>query len=123
MSKIGNPGNGLPLTDRPNIPRSIKDRAPANLRKAAEGMEATFMNMLVKQMRASVPESEATKNNKSLQIFREMLDQEYSEKASKNQGIGLAEVIIRQMLEQSQGQPFGKIPVRPLNDSDIIDKK
>lgn len=107
----------IDLIPRQSMP--LKEQVPKELREAAEGMETAFTNMLIKQMRASVSESPETKNNQSLQIFREMLDNEYATQASKGTGIGLADLIIKQLME-SDNQLAQKVQVRDLNQSDIL---
>ena len=88
--------------------------------KAAKGMEANFFKELVRKMRDTVEEGEDAKNDKALQLFRGMLDDEYAEKAVNVQGIGLAEVIVKQILEQQATR--SEVHVRNLQESDYINK-
>ena len=85
--------------------------------KAAKGIEANFMKEMMRNMRKTVDENESDKNNKGLQIFRGMLDDEYAETATRTQGIGLAEIIVKQLLEQNRPQQMNT-PIRKLNDTD-----
>lgn len=102
--------------------QSLPKESP--LRQAAENMEANFINELIKNMRNTVGESEEDKSNRGLQIFRGMLDEEYSQKAAKSNGIGLADLIVRQVieLEQSSRRAPGPVPVREVNENDLIKK-
>jgi Rod binding domain-containing protein len=75
-------------------------------------------------MRKTVPENPDLANSKGYQVFRGMLDDHYAEAAAKTKGIGLAEIIVKQVMEmqeaaRTRGQPT---PVRELNKSDIIGK-
>ncbi len=79
------------------------DRVDPKLVQAARAMEANFLKQLVRAMRSSVPESADSKNNRSLQLFRGMLDDTYAEKASESgRGIGLAELIVRHLTDPAQ---------------------
>lgn len=90
---------------RTQFPATIRpidyDRLDPQLVKAARGMEANFLKQMVRSMRNSVPESEESKNNKGLQLFRGMLDDTYAESAAGQGGIGIADLIIRHLLDQS----------------------
>ena len=92
--------------------------------QAAKGFEIHFMQEMMRNMRKTVP-NEAMKDNQGFQIFQGMLDDQYAENASRQQGIGLAETIVKQMMEM-QGNSRGRSPqpvaVRQLNKSDVIGK-
>jgi Rod binding domain-containing protein len=92
--------------------------------QAAKGMEASFVKEMMRAMRKTVPESEEAQNNRGLQIFRGMLDDHYSESASnQGNGVGLAELIVKQVKEMAEQQRArGKVVIRDLNKSDIIGK-
>ncbi len=96
----------------------------SELYKAAKGMEANFMKEMLKNMRKTVQESPEMQNNQGYQVFRGMLDEQYAEKATNVQGIGLAEVIIRQVLEmQENARPQKPVEIRPVNENDFIKKE
>jgi len=77
---------------------SVLDRAA--LRNAAEMMESYFINMMFREMRRTtlnehsfIPKSHAER------IFQEMLDEQVAEDAARAGGIGLADMIYRQMTQ------------------------
>ncbi len=112
--------------ERASMPMSSAldpDKVPKDspLWKAAEGMEANFLKEMMRNMRKTVQEAPEMENDKGYQLFRGMLDDHYAESAAKTQGIGLAELIVRQVLEQSKARDFS-VPVRELNKSDVIKK-
>jgi flagellar protein FlgJ len=90
--------------------------------QAAEGMEANFLKEMLRNMRKTVQEGPEMKNNQGFQIFRGMLDDHYAETAAKTQGIGLAEIIVNQVLEMQRAQDAKPAVVRDLNKSDTIRK-
>ncbi len=108
------------------------DRLPPNpqqtdrnspLWKAAESMEANFLKEMMRNMRKTVQESPEMQNNRGFQLFRGMLDEQYAEKAAATQGIGLTELIVKQVMEaQENASMRGKVPIRDLNESDVVRK-
>jgi Rod binding domain-containing protein len=92
------------------------------IRQAAQGMEANFIREMMKAMRETVDESEETKNNRGLQIFRGMLDDEYAEKAARNPGLGVADLIVKQLTEAAESKNTGPANVRTINESDLLRK-
>ncbi len=110
-----NPASGPPI-------RQAEDRSTP-LWQAAQGMEANFLKEMMRNMRKTVPEDPDLANSKGYQVFRGMLDDQYAETAAKTQGIGLAELIVKQVMEmQESARRQGAIPVRQINKSDVIRK-
>ncbi len=69
------------------------------LKDAAKQFEVLFMNMLLKSMRDAVPQ-EGLFDSEQSRFYTAMLDQQLSEKLS-TRGIGLAEIMVRQLQRQS----------------------
>ena len=67
------------------------------LRKSAKDFESIFVNMMLKSMRSSVQKSGFIDGGNAEEIYRGMLDQEYSQMMSKTDRIGLASTIERQL--------------------------
>ena len=80
------PGNRAPVVDR--------SKADPKLREAAEGMEAMFVDYLMKTMRQTLPKNDMDLESPATDIYRGMLDSEYAQKAVKAGGVGLADQII-----------------------------
>jgi peptidoglycan hydrolase FlgJ len=91
--------------------------------EAAQGMEANFLKEMMRNMRKTVQESPEMANSRGYQVFRGMLDDHYAESAAKTQGIGLAELIVKQVMEMQEAARKQQAPaVRNLNKSDVIGK-
>ncbi|MGZ3702559.1 MAG: rod-binding protein, partial [Bdellovibrionota bacterium] len=91
--------------------------------QAAKGFEIHFMQEMMRNMRKTVPEDPELANNQGYHVFRDMLDDHYAEQASRTQGIGLAEMIVKQLMErQAQSHPHQPVAVRDVNKSDVIKK-
>lgn len=110
--------------DRPiHIPRPAHETEidrNSSLWKAAEGMEANFLKEMIRNMRKTVQESPEMQNNRGFQLFRGMLDEHYAEQAAKTQGIGLTELIVKQVIEMQESARSRPVEVRDLNKSDVI---
>ena len=70
----------------------------AKLKRVCQEMESVFLNMLLTTMRASVPKTGLTgEDSHGEEIMQSMLDQELSKNMSQAGGIGLADMMYRQL--------------------------
>lgn len=68
------------------------------LKEACQEMEAIFVNLLLRQMRATVPKSGLLEESAAGSIYQEMLDEEYSKLIAKSPGnLGIGEMLYRQL--------------------------
>ena len=92
-----------------------KAETAAKVRDVAEMYEKHFLRELTKSMRSTVPDSGLIKKNQGEQLFREQLDSEYVEKWGARGGIGLADMIEKQLIEKygvQMGLREGEAPAR-----------
>jgi len=82
--------------------QNAKDGSPAALKEAATQFEAMFINMMMKSMRDATPQ-EGMLDNQQTKTFTTMLDQQTSQNLAKR-GVGLADVLVRQLNSQTMGQ-------------------
>lgn len=75
---------------------SIED-TPEAIMEAARTFESLFLNEIMKNMRKTLPQDGLLNKGFANNVFNSMLDQEYSQIASKSGQLGLAEVIARQL--------------------------
>lgn len=67
------------------------------LREATDELEAIFLNMMMKTMRESIPDSEGIfKKSEAEETFQTMLDEEYTKNMSEAGGIGISDMIFDQ---------------------------
>lgn len=67
------------------------------LRDATDQLEAVFIQMMMKTMRNSVPETKGIfKKSEAEKMFSEMLDDEYAKKMSEAGGIGISDMLFDQ---------------------------
>mgnify|MGYP003600685990 FL=1 len=72
----------------------LKDK---KLRDACQGFEAMFMNLMYTQMRETVPENTLFGESNVDKIMQSMLDTEMMNRASKSGGLGLGDMLYRQL--------------------------
>ena len=77
------------------------------LRKACQDMEAVFLNMLMSQMRATIPKDPLLGDSNAKNIIQSMLDTEMTKDMAKAGGVGLADMLYRQ-LAPNLGAPKGR---------------
>lgn len=70
------------------------------LRKACEGFESIFVNMMLSEMRKTVPESELMGTSFANETFTGMLDEEIANSVSKGKGIGIADMMYNQISQK-----------------------
>jgi peptidoglycan hydrolase FlgJ len=72
----------------------------AKLRDACQGFEEMFMEMMYKEMRNTVPDDALLGNSNADKIWQSMMDSEMMKSATKGGGVGLADMLYRQLSPQ-----------------------
>ncbi len=122
-ARIRGPGDALTAPFTPDHQLAVIDRSKVdpNTLRAAQGMEAMFLDYMYKVMRETVPKSDMDLENHATEIYRGMMDSENAQKAARAGGIGLADQIVAylesQRYTQAQGQrsPYPAHPVGPVD--------
>ena len=81
------------------LKQSAKAGSPEALKTAATQFEAMFINMMMKSMRDATPQ-DGMLDSQQTKTFTSMLDQQMSQNLAKR-GVGLADVLIRQLGAQA----------------------
>jgi peptidoglycan hydrolase FlgJ len=79
--------------------------SPTTLREATQQFESLFVSQLMKSMRATVPESHLFGSESGQNVFRDMLDQEFASRAADSGGIGIGEMLYRQLCSNQKQAP------------------
>lgn len=99
------------------LKRQVAGSDPQALRKAAQQFEALFLQQVLKSMRDATPQ-DGMFDSEQTRMYQSMLDQQLSQVlATKSNGTGLAALIEKQLLRQSQEPqsfPDG-LPLVPAN--------
>jgi len=91
--------------------QSARAGSPEALKKAATQFEAMFVNMMMKSMRDASPQ-EGLLDNQQSKMFTSMLDQQTSQTIA-NKGMGLADVLVRQLSNSLPQQGADGLPGLP----------
>ena len=71
------------------------------LKKAIQDFEAFFLGHILKEMRKTVPEGGLFGNSPEEGMMRDLLDEEWANQLAQGRGIGLAQVLYRQLQQQA----------------------
>lgn len=84
------------VSDADLMKKGLKEE-DRQLKEAAEQFEALFIFQTMQRMRATVMKGGLFEESMGEQVFRSMLDQEYSMKMAEAGKLGLAEMVYEQM--------------------------
>jgi len=73
---------------------------PANqveLEQASRQFESLLLNFMIREMRATVPESSLFPASMAQDLFTSMLDEQYADSMAESGGIGLHRLIVEQL--------------------------
>ena len=85
-----------------SLDEAIKNKEDEKLKEACVHFESYFLNMMFKSMRKTVVSSDGifAKSNAE-KIFQEMFDEETSKKMAGQGGIGLADMMYKQLSKEN----------------------
>lgn len=87
---------GRPLAAVRSVAR--RDSTPdAELEAASRAFESLLLNMMIREMRATVPDSALFPESIAEEIFSSMLDEKIAGNMSENGGIGISRMIFDQL--------------------------
>jgi flagellar protein FlgJ len=116
--------NGISYTDlnsMSELKAGSKANSPENMERVAEQFESLFMNMMVKSMRdANQAFAEGNPlNTPQTRFYQDMYDNQMSVHLSEKQGLGLAEVMMRQLSPEKTPASTGTALERPALNTDL----
>lgn len=103
------PVTGMPLS-KSSVDAVSKD-SQKELRRAAQDFESLFINQMLKSMRDTVVKSDLFHGGNAEEIYSSMLDTELSKSMASAGGIGLADMLLKQL--SNGGGPAPAEPVIP----------
>jgi flagellar protein FlgJ len=116
--------NGISYTDinsMSELKAGSKANSPENMQRVAEQFESLFMNMMVKSMRDANQAFAAGNplNTPQTKFYQDMYDNQMSVHLSEKQGLGLADVMMRQLSPEKTPAASGGALERPALKSDL----
>lgn len=80
-----------------NTPNNVNFSDERRLKKACKDFEAIFITNMLKEMRKSIPKSDLLDSSHASEIYRSMMDQKIAEKIAHGKGLGLGEILSKQL--------------------------
>lgn len=77
--------------------KAMDEKDKEELKEVCQEFESIMLNMMFKEMRATVMKSDLIPEDAGTEIFQSMLDEQYVEKASESGGIGLGDMLYKQL--------------------------
>ena len=91
-------------TAAPAVYTPEQKKALERLHQAASQLEGVFLNMLLSEMRKTVPQQSIFgKNSQTEEVFQGMLDQQRADDMAKSGSFGIARVLENQLRESVLG--------------------
>ena len=88
-----------------------------DLKRVSQQFESLLLHFMVREMRATVPESALFPPSMADQIYTGMLDEQLAQEMANNGGIGIARMIFNQLKADPNGPVHGStvVGLRPKN--------
>ena len=90
----------IDLKKSPISSDTMKDVKDEKLRKACADFEAIIIQQMLRTMRKSVPKSELLETSYAEEIYQSMHDDELAKGLAHGRGVGLGELLFRQISGQ-----------------------
>lgn len=84
-------------TFKAKLETAMSDKDKKRLKEVCQDFESVFLNLMLQSMRATVPKSDLFGRSRGREIFESLLDQETSKNMAKAGGIGLADLVYKQL--------------------------
>ena len=85
--------------------RDAKAQDPAALREAARQFESVFTRMMLQSMRQASGEGEGMLDSQQSLFYRDMFDDQLAVELSRGRGLGLAEMLVAQLMRAGLAPP------------------
>lgn len=84
-----------------DLKQFASNRSPESIKQVAKAFEGIFIQMMMNCMRQAIPEGGLLPSSAS-QLFTSIFDQQIAQRASLGRGVGLADMLIKQMMPEVQ---------------------
>lgn len=101
---------------------AVQNNDDKELKKASQDFEGIMLNMMYKQMKATIIKSDLIKKDAGTEIFESMQDENLMELASKTGSLGLAESLYKQ-LSRNSGIGVKNVSKEAVQESEPVSEK
>jgi len=81
-------------------PKAHKGQNPEKLKESAQQFEAIFIQQMFKEMRNTIPDDGLIQRGNADDIYAQLQDMEAAKITAQQGGIGLADMMMQQLLKQ-----------------------
>ncbi len=81
-------------------PKKVAGRDPQKLKAVAQQFEAVFIQQMFKEMRNTIPEDGLIERGNADAIYTQLQDAEAAKVMAQQGGIGLADLMLQQLLDE-----------------------
>jgi len=82
------------------LKKAYNEKDEKELKKQCKEFEKIFLDMMYKEMRATVPKAELVENSFASQTFEEMFDNKITEEVAKGPGVGLGDMLYKSLVRE-----------------------
>lgn len=79
------------------LKQAQEEKDGKKLMETCKNLESVFVNMMFKQMQSTLSKTSLTDGGFAEGMYNDMLTEQYSEEATKGKGLGLAQMIYKQL--------------------------
>jgi len=87
----------------------VSEKQRQQAKKVAQDFEGLFVGMMMKTMRETIAKDKLTGGGHGEDVYRSLLDQQYTEAVVKRGGFGLAKMIEKDIIRQESRRAAPKI--------------
>lgn len=103
------------LKNLDNLRLQMKENPKAGTKAVAQQFESMFVNMMLKSMREAVPQDGMFSSNEN-RMYTELMDQQLADKLTKQSSLGLADVMLRQLMpDATPASAAAELPIAMKN--------
>lgn len=84
------------------LEKAMETQDEKELKEACQEFEGYYLQQLFKEMRKTVPEGSFLEKSQGREIFEDMLYEEYAKDISKGNGVGLSDMLYKQLSKNKQ---------------------
>ena len=82
------------------LKNALDKKDDKQLQQVCQDFEGILLNMMYKEMKSTIHKSELMPHDAGREVFESMLDDKLVEEASKGKGLGLADLLYKQVSKQ-----------------------
>lgn len=95
------------LKNLDNLRLQMKENPQAGTKAVAQQFESMFVNLMLKSMRQATPQDGIFSSNEN-KMYTELMDQQLADKLTKQSSLGLADVMLRQLMPDTPATPISE---------------